>query len=109
MGVGIHMLKQQGEVDAVKQDFFSRLTQDLVLPGEILPGQSLIELAGDGRVLIENHGGVTEYSRCRIGAGVSFGQVVVCGDHLELAQMTRQQLVIVGKISSVTLVKGRQP
>lgn len=103
------MLKRQGEVGALKQDFFSRLTKELVLPGELLPGQSLIELAGDGRVLVENHGGVTEYSRCRIGAGVSFGQVVVCGEQLELAQMTQQQLVIVGKITSVTLVKRRQP
>ena len=93
----------------MKQDFLSRLTQDLVLPGEILPGQSLIELAGDGRVLIENHGGVTEYSRCRIGAGVSFGQVLVCGSNLELAQMTQRQLVIVGRIESVTLHRRREP
>lgn len=93
----------------MKQDFLSRLTQDLVLPGEILPGQSLIELAGDGRVLIENHGGVMEYSRCRIGAGVSFGQVLVCGQNLELAQMTQRQLVIVGRVESVTLRRRREP
>lgn len=93
----------------MKQDFLSRLTQDLVLPGEILPGQSLIELSGDSRVLIENHGGVTEYSRCRIGAGVSFGQILVCGQNLELAQMTQRQLVIVGRIESVTLHRRREP
>ena len=33
------------------------------LPGEPLPGQSLLELTGDRQVLIENHRGVTQYSR----------------------------------------------
>ena len=93
----------------MKQDLLSRLTADLELPGEILPGQSLVELAGDSRVLIENHRGVTEYSRCRIGATVSFGQVLVCGENLELARMTQRQLVITGKVEGVTLVRRGKP
>lgn len=93
----------------MKQDLLSRLTEDLELPGEILPGQSLVELAGDSRVLIENHRGVTEYSRCRIGATVSFGRVLVCGENLELARMTQRQLVITGRIEGVTLVRRGQP
>ena len=79
------------------------------MPGEILPGQSLVELAGDSRVLIENHQGVTEYSRCRIGATVSFGRVLVCGEDLELARMTQRQLVIIGRVEGVTLVRRRKP
>lgn len=93
----------------MKQDLLSRLTEDLELPGEILPGQSLVELAGDRRVLIENHQGITEYSRCRIGATVSFGRVLVCGEDLELARMTQRQLVITGRVEGVTLVRRRKP
>ena len=92
----------------MKQDLLSRFTEDLELPGEILPGQSLVELAGDSRVLIENHRGVTEYSRCRIGATVSFGRVLVCGENLELARMTQRQLVITGRVEGVTLVRRGQ-
>lgn len=92
----------------MKQDLLSRLTEDLELPGEVLPGQSLVELAGDSRVLIENHQGVTEYSRCRIGATVSFGRVLVCGEGLELARMTQRQLVITGRVEGVTLVRRGQ-
>ena len=93
----------------MKQDLLSRLAEDLELPGEILPGQSLVELAEDSRVLIENHQGVTEYSRCRIGATVSFGRVLVCGEDLELARMTQRQLVIIGRVEGVTLVRRRKP
>lgn len=93
----------------MKQDLLSRLTEDLELPGEILPGQSLVELAGDSRVLVENHQGVTEYSRCRIGATVSFGRVLVCGENLELARMTQRQLVITGRVEGVTLMRRGRP
>lgn len=93
----------------MKQDLLSRLTEDLELPGEILPGQSLVELVGDSRVLVENHQGVTEYSHCRIGATVSFGRVLVCGENLELARMTQRQLVITGRVEGVTLMRRGRP
>lgn len=93
----------------MKQDLLSRLTEDLELPGEILPGQSLVELVGDSRVLVENHQGVTEYSRYRIGATVSFGRVLVCGENLELARMTQRQLVITGRVEGVTLMRRGRP
>ena len=93
----------------MKQDLLSRLTEDLELPGEILPGQSLGDLVGDSRVLVENHQGVTEYSRCRIGATVSFGRVLVCGENLELARMTQRQLVITGRVEGVTLMRRGRP
>ena len=81
------------------------LAEGADLAGEPLPGQSLVELAGDSRVLIENHHGVVEYSPCRIGAAVRFGRVLVCGHCLELVQMTREQLVITGKVESITLIR----
>lgn len=68
-----------------------------------LPGVPLVELAGDRRVLIENHFGVREYSRERIGVKVKFGLVVVCGQELELSRMTKQQLVIRGAVASISL------
>ena len=49
----------------MKQDLLSRLTEDLELPGEILPGQSLVELVGDSRVLK-----ITKESRNTAAAGL---------------------------------------
>ena len=86
-----------------RRGFLERLAEGADLPGEAMPGQPLVELAGDRRVLIENHKGVTEYGRERISVRVRYGQLVVCGCGLELARMTKEQLVIIGRIDGVTL------
>lgn len=75
------------------------------LAEEPLPGVPIVEIAGDRRVLIERHGGVTEYSRERICVNVRFGKVCVCGCGLELCHMSREQLVITGRIDGVQLLR----
>ena len=80
-----------------------RLAKSADLPGEPIPGQSVVELAEDCRVLIENHNGVTEYGREKICVRVRFGSVEVCGCGLELARMTKDQLVITGRIHGIAL------
>lgn len=71
-----------------------------------MPGQPILELAGDRRVLIENHFGVREYSRERITVKVRYGCVSVCGCGLQLMRMTKEQLVICGRIDGVTVLRG---
>ena len=83
--------------------FLERLAEEAELSMESLPQQPIIELAGDRRVLIENHCGVKAYSREKILVRVQYGYVCVCGCGLELRRMTREQLVIRGKIDGITL------
>ena len=80
-----------------------RLAEELDLEEESIPGQSILELLGDGRILIEHHLGVTQYSCEKICVKVKFGYIAICGCRLELARMTRQQLVITGRIDAVTV------
>ena len=82
-----------------RQDFWEQMD----LPGESFPGQVLVEITGDNRVLIENHRGVREYSREQIGVNVKYGFVQICGSCLELRCMTKDQLVISGRIDGVML------
>lgn len=82
-----------------------RMADSMDLAGEPVPGLPLIEIAGDRRVLIENHLGVREYSRERIGVNVKYGMVTICGCGLELSRMTREQLVISGRIDSLSLYR----
>lgn len=82
-----------------KHDLWDRLD----LPGESLPGQVVVEISGENRVLIEHHCGVREYSRERIGVKVKYGMLQVCGSCLELRCMTREQLVISGRIDCIVL------
>lgn len=85
------------------KDILRRLTRNGELQDQPLPGLPIVELAGNRRVLIENHRGVREYSRGRIGVNVKSGLVVVCGQGLELSRMTRELLVIQGIIEGVLL------
>lgn len=87
------------------RDWMARLTDGLDLNGEPMPGVPLVEVTGERRVLIENHGGVTQYGREKICVKVKFGHIQVCGCGLELARMTKEQLVISGRIDSVTLLR----
>ena len=84
-------------------EFWDRIARRADLTMEATPGQPLVEIYGDRRVLIENHRGVTEYKREQICVRVGFGQIVVSGSELELAHMSKDQLVICGKIAGINL------
>jgi len=84
-----------------KESFLKRIAKVSVLQEEPIPGLPLVEVAGDKRVLIEHHKGVTEYGRDQICVRVSYGQIQVCGMDMELCRMTRGQLIITGQIHSV--------
>lgn len=92
---------------ARKISVFQRLLDEADLSEEALPRQPVVELLGDGRVLIENHRGVTQYCSEKIQARVSFGAVNVVGCNLRLRLMTGQKLVIVGKVDGIEVLRGR--
>lgn len=83
--------------------FLERFSEDVDLAMEPMPGQPIVEIAGEKRVLIENHQGVKAYGRDQIIVKVKYGCVCVCGCGLELLRMTREQLVIRGKIDCIKL------
>ncbi len=88
-----------------KGGILEKLTYGADLGSEPIPGLPLVELASNKRVLIENHQGVTVYSCNEICIRVGFGCVQVFGSGLELARMTKEQLVIAGCIDSVNLIR----
>ena len=85
-----------------KRTYWNRLADAVQLHGEPLPGLSLVEIAGDCRVLIERHRGVLKYDRRQICVKTTCGCVSVCGNNLTLMQMTHAQLVITGRIEGVS-------
>ncbi len=93
-------MPKQGEI-------LNRLSSAADLPDEPFPGVPLIEIAGQNRVLVEHHCGVTEYGTHQIQVRVKYGYVCVCGQGLELARMTKGQLIITGRIESIRLI-GRK-
>lgn len=90
-----------------KENWIRRMADKSGLDGEVLPIMPLVEIAGDNRVLIEGHKGVTKYSREKICVKVKYGYVSVCGSNLKLSRMSREQLVISGSIDCVQIQRRR--
>ena len=67
------------------------------LPGEPFPGQPVVELLGD------KHLSVRQYSCHCVSVGMKFGCICVNGASLELVHMSKDQLVISGRIDSITI------
>ncbi len=87
--------------------FLDRLAEESDLPSELLPGRTIVELAGDSRVLIENHFGIKAYSLEKVVINVSFGQLSVCGHCLDILRMTKEQLIIRGEIHGIAVQRRK--
>lgn len=74
---------------------------------ESLPGVPLLELAGDKRILIEHHRGIAEYGTERIGVRVRYGLLLICGCGLEIMKLSKDQLVVCGRIDGIQILRGR--
>ena len=92
-----------------KQHLLDRLMERADLSGEPINRVPLMELAGDRRILIENHCGITEYSEERIRIQVEYGQLCICGKGMVMAQVTGAQLVIRGCVDSIGIIRRNCP
>ena len=89
-----------------RKNILEKMTSSVDLPLEPLPGVPLVEIAGENRVLIENHKGVIQYGNERICIKVLYGQVVVEGVCLKLCRMSKEQLVVKGGIDAIRIFRG---
>jgi sporulation protein YqfC len=76
------------------------------LEEECVPGQFVVELLGDHRVLIENHHRITQYDPDRISVQVGYGIVSISGGNLRLRHISSKKLVICGEIHGIELFRG---
>ena len=79
----------------------NRISMALDLPSEPTPGQTVVELIGNRRVLIENHMGLSEYTQNEICIKSRTGSLSIKGNDLYIAKMTQCRVVICGCIDSI--------
>ena len=85
---------------------FERVARAVDLGSEPIPGKPLVEIIGEGAVLIENHCGVISYSSETVCVKTKRGCICVHGAGLTLTKMSKELLRICGKIQNVEL-RGR--
>ena len=66
-------------------------------------GAPIVELAGNHRVLIENHIGITSYGQNEIHVRTKRGIIEICGNELEIRAMSKERIIICGVISGLKL------
>lgn len=81
-----------------------RMAAGTDMDGQELTYRPIVEILDTQRVLIENHFGIMRYSREEILVKVHFGCIRICGSAMEVLCMSRDQLVIRGKICGVSLL-----
>jgi sporulation protein YqfC len=91
-----------------RSNWMQRMAEELEANEDPLPRHPLVEICGERRVLIENHQGVSRYGKDQIWVKVCYGEIAVRGSALELSKMTREQMVICGKIENVSLIRRRE-
>ena len=84
----------------------SRFLDSISKKTDLIPGVPLLEIAGQCRVLLENHRGIIAYSPSQVTVRVQFGSYCIHGCALKIARMGKDQLVIQGRIEMVQLIRG---
>ena len=83
-----------------------RMADRAELMDEVLPGETVIELIGEGRVLIEGHQGVSAYNVEKVCVRLRQKVAIICGCNLKLTHMNENKLIISGVISTIQLLRG---
>ena len=85
--------------------WIQRMMERTEMMEEVFPGESIIEVVGEGRVLIEGHKGVSAYGGDRVCVKIRSGIAEICGSNLKLTRMNVNKLVITGSLDSVNLLR----
>ena len=71
------------------------------VPGEVIAGLPRITITGYGKLIVENHRGILEYSYEKISVNGGKAVIEVVGQGLELRAMNDRELLITGRIRGV--------
>lgn len=75
----------------------------LEMPTEIVSNEPKITIVGFNEMLIENYKGILEYEEIYIRISTHIGIININGFNLNLEQMTGDDILVTGKIDSMTL------
>lgn len=79
----------------------NRLERLLEMPQEVTTGEPKITMMGFHEILIENYKGILEYEDYFIKINTHIGAININGFHLNLNQLTEDDIMVTGQIESV--------
>lgn len=79
-----------------------RITTAFELPRDIMLDWPSIRMMGNEELVLSNHKGIAEYTKEQVRIKSGLGMVKVAGKGLEIKEISREEIVVAGNISSVT-------
>lgn len=85
-----------------KDRFVTKFAEEMQFPVSAIRNTFRIELTGNSEMHIDGCSGIIEYDECNITLGLSNNSVCIKGFSLEIISFADMQVVITGRITSVS-------
>ncbi len=96
----INKLKEK-ERKAERLTYLEIISQNLLLPPDIIAGAPIITMHGRNTICIENHRRILEYSGEKIRISTKINCLCIEGKNLKISFYTKEELKVVGVIHKV--------
>ena len=93
--------KKERERKAERLTYLEIISQNLMLPPDIIAGAPIITINGRNAICIENHKRILEYTSDKIRISTRINCLCVEGKNLKISFYTKEELKIVGQIGKV--------
>ncbi len=88
-------------IDNVKK----KVSDKLSLPKDIVLNMPVIRIIGDKEILIENHGGILEYTLETIRLKSNLGDLELKGYGFQIKDISEESIFVIGKVDSLSFIK----
>jgi len=97
--------KSKIKKEEAKPHLKEKLTEVLELPKEVVLNLPKITMLGNSNLLIDNYKGIVEYESGRIRINTSQGLIKITGERLTIKEITSEDILVDGEISSLEFIK----
>ena len=91
---------------AERLGYLEIISQNLMLPPDIIAGAPIITINGRNAVCIENHKRILEYTSERIKISTKISCLCIEGKNLKISYYTKEEIKVTGLIHSVYYQQG---
>lgn len=97
------MAKKKSRVAQKTRQLQEQVVDLLEMPQDVLLDLPKLTMTGRQKLLLENHRGIIEYGLTRVRVKTTAGQFIILGEELLLKNLKPGEMLVEGKISSVTI------
>ena len=86
------------------EQFMEQFSTRLSIPKDVIAGQAMISMTGNHLIRICNYRVIEEYSTDRIKLSLGKKSLLICGNHLMIELLRKDEIEITGNISNVSFM-----